>query len=73
VILLDIGLPRLNGYETCKRIRSQSWGKAITVVAVTGWGQETFRQQSTDAGFDRHLVKPVDAQMLLSVVNDDGA
>ena len=73
IVLLDIGLPHLNGYETCRRIRAQSWGKSITMVAVTGWGQESARQQSTEVGFDQHLVKPVDARVLLALVNDDRA
>lgn len=72
VIVLDIGLPKLNGYEACKRIRATSWGKSITLVALTGWGQESYRQQSTRAGFDTHLVKPVDAETLLKLVNGDG-
>jgi signal transduction histidine kinase/CheY-like chemotaxis protein/PAS domain-containing protein len=71
VVVLDIGLPRLNGYETCKRIRAQSWGRTITMVALTGWGQESYRQQSSSAGFDTHLVKPVDADTLLKLVNGD--
>jgi CheY-like chemotaxis protein len=60
VILLDIGMPRLNGYETCRRIREQPWGKDVAVVALTGWGQEEDRRRSEEAGFDAHLVKPVD-------------
>jgi CheY-like chemotaxis protein len=59
VILLDIGLPRLNGYETARRIREQSWGKNIFLIAVTGYGQEEDRRRSLEAGFDYHLVKPV--------------
>jgi CheY-like chemotaxis protein len=60
VVLLDIGLPRLDGYEACRRIRAQPWGKDIRVVALTGWGQEEDRRRSTEAGFDAHLVKPVE-------------
>jgi signal transduction histidine kinase len=60
LVLLDIGLPRLNGYDTCRRIREQPWGRRLTLVAVTGWGQDTDRRLSKDAGFDDHLVKPVD-------------
>ena len=60
VILLDIGLPKLNGYEACRRIREQSWGKGILLVALTGWGQEEDRQKSKEAGFNAHLVKPVE-------------
>ena len=65
VVLLDIGLPRLNGYEACRRIRQQPWGKDVVMVALTGWGQEEDRRQSRDAGFDAHMVKPVDHDALL--------
>ena len=68
VILLDIGLPKLNGYEACRRIRAQSWGKGITVIAVTGWGQDEDRRRSQNAGFDHHLVKPVDPNALTRVL-----
>jgi CheY-like chemotaxis protein len=64
VILLDIGMPRLNGYETAERIRQQPWGQHVLIVAVTGWGQEADRRRSAAAGFDRHLVKPVDLAAL---------
>ena len=60
VILLDIGLPKLNGYEVARRIREQPWGKDIVLVALTGWGQEEDRRRSQGAGFNAHLVKPVD-------------
>jgi len=60
-VLLDIGLPKLNGYQTARRIRGETWGKNIVLVAVTGWGQEEDRQRSQEAGFDYHLVKPVKA------------
>ena len=60
VILLDIGMPKLNGYEVCCRIRQQAWGKSVVVIALTGWGQEEDRRRSTEAGVDAHLVKPVD-------------
>jgi PAS domain S-box-containing protein len=59
LILLDIGMPKLNGYEACRRIREQGWGKGIVIVALTGWGQEEDRRRSREAGFDRHLIKPV--------------
>ena len=68
IVLMDIGLPILNGYEACRRIRSQPWGAPITMVAITGWGQEDDREQSKAAGFDLHLVKPVDHDELLRVV-----
>src|SRR5581483_9048803 len=68
VILLDIGIPRLDGYEVCRRIRQQSWGKAIVIIALTGWGQQEDRARSLEAGFDHHLVKPVDAAELVEVL-----
>jgi PAS domain S-box-containing protein len=60
LVLLDIGLPGLNGYEVCRRIRQANWGQAMIVVALTGWGQEEDRSRSREAGFTAHLVKPVD-------------
>ncbi|HZZ76870.1 MAG TPA: PAS domain S-box protein [Gemmataceae bacterium] len=68
LILLDIGLPKLNGLDTCRRIRQQPWGKHTVIVALTGWGQEADRQQSRQAGFDHHLVKPVKYEDLMSVL-----
>lgn len=67
VILLDLGLPKLNGYDACRRIREQPWGKEIVLIAVTGWGREEDRRKSREAGFNGHLVKPVkhDAVMRL--------
>jgi PAS domain S-box-containing protein len=61
LIVLDIGLPKLNGYDACRRIRQQPWAKDILIVAATGWGQDEDRRHSKEAGFDHHLVKPVDA------------
>lgn len=60
VVLLDLGLPKLNGYDACRRIRQQAWGKDIVLVALTGWGREEDRRRSKDAGFDEHMVKPVE-------------
>ncbi len=68
MILLDIGMPELNGYDACERIRSQPWGRDIAIVALTGWGQEADRRRSQQAGFDRHLVKPLDPAALGSLV-----
>ena len=67
-VLLDIGLPRLNGYEVCRRIRQTTWGKELTIVALTGWGQEEDRDRSTDAGFNAHMVKPVDHDVLMKLI-----
>jgi CheY-like chemotaxis protein len=68
VVLLDIGLPKIDGREVCRRIRSQPWGKKMIVIAVTGWGQDEDRRKSEDAGFDGHLVKPVDYDRLAELL-----
>ncbi|MBC7894402.1 MAG: PAS domain S-box protein, partial [Cytophagaceae bacterium] len=68
IVLLDIGLPKLNGYEVCRRIRATSWGARMHIVAVTGWGQEADRERSTAAGFDAHLVKPVSPEALMKLL-----
>ena len=64
LVLMDIGLPRLNGYAAARRIRDQAWGRRMKLVAMTGWGQEHDKQRSRDAGFDRHLTKPVELDVL---------
>ena len=64
VALLDIGMPLLDGYEVARRIRAESWGKGVKLVALTGWGQESDRVRSQAAGFDTHLVKPLDLDKL---------
>ena len=70
VVLLDIGLPTLNGYEVCRRIREQSWGERMVLVAVTGWGQDDDRKKSSAAGFNAHVVKPVDCDDLIALLAD---
>jgi PAS domain S-box-containing protein len=64
LILMDIGMPRLNGYDACRRIRAEDWGREIVLVALTGWGQTDDRIRSEEAGFDHHLVKPVEPAAL---------
>ncbi|MEX2496728.1 MAG: PAS domain S-box protein [Woeseia sp.] len=64
VVLLDRGLPLLDGAAACRRIREAPWGKGIVMVAVTGWGQEEDRRKSEEAGFDHHLIKPVNLEKL---------
>jgi len=64
VMLLDLGMPKLNGFEVCRSIRQQAWGKNIVVVALTGWGQEEDKRRSLAAGVDAHLIKPVDIAAL---------
>ena len=68
MILLDIGLPKLNGYDACRRIREQPWSKGMVIVALTGWGQDEDRRRSQEAGFDHHLVKPVDAAEIIRLL-----
>lgn len=62
--LLDIGMPKINGYEVARRTRAQPWGASITLIALTGWGQEQDRRDALEAGFDHHLLKPVDTDLL---------
>jgi CheY-like chemotaxis protein len=64
VALLDIGLPRLDGYEAARRIRAHEWGRAIRLVALTGWGDDEDKRKALDAGFDDHLIKPVEFEKL---------
>jgi signal transduction histidine kinase len=68
VVLLDIGLPQLDGYEVARAIRQQPWGQGVVLIALTGWGQEADRHRSTAAGFDHHLVKPVDPSALVHLL-----
>ncbi|HWW33531.1 MAG TPA: response regulator [Steroidobacteraceae bacterium] len=68
VALLDLGMPVLDGYEVARRIRAEPWGRDLTLVAVTGWGQEADRRRSQEAGFDWHLVKPVDPDKLAALL-----
>jgi PAS domain S-box-containing protein len=68
VILLDIGMPKMNGYEVCRRIREQPWGKNTILIAMTGWGQDEDKRLSQEAGFDHHLVKPVDPAALMKLL-----
>ena len=70
VVLLDIGLPKLNGYEVAQRIREQPWGASMFLIAVTGWGQEEDRQRSTEVGLNVHMVKPVEPAALEKILAD---
>jgi PAS domain S-box-containing protein len=69
VVLLDIGLPTMNGHEVCRRAREQPWGHDMLIIALTGWGQEEDRRKSRDAGFDGHLVKPVEYAALNALLD----
>jgi CheY-like chemotaxis protein len=64
IVLMDLGMPNLDGYDAARRMRQEPWGRAATLVATTGWGQDEDRRRSAEAGFDRHLVKPIDVAEL---------
>jgi signal transduction histidine kinase/ActR/RegA family two-component response regulator len=68
VMLIDIGMPQVNGYELCRQLRRQPWGGEVCLVAVTGWAQEEDKLRASAAGFDRHMAKPVDADALESLL-----
>jgi len=70
LVLLDIGMPVLNGYEAARRIREHPWGTALPLVALTGWGLAEDRRQARESGFDRHLVKPVDLATLRALISE---
>jgi PAS domain S-box-containing protein len=67
--LLDIGMPHMNGYEVARALRQEPWGASLTLIALTGWGQASDRKRAIDAGFDRHLTKPVDPEALQSLLS----
>ena len=73
LLLLDIGLPKLNGFEVCRHIRTKEWGRDMTIVAVSGWGQDDDRRKSSEVGFDHHLVKPVNYTTLLRLISGEPA
>ena len=64
VVVMDIGMPKVNGYEACRRMRGEPWGQHIVIVAQSGWGQEDDKRKSQEAGFTSHMVKPVDLAAL---------
>jgi CheY-like chemotaxis protein len=67
-ILLDIGMPRMNGYDVARELRKKPWGKNVLLVAQTGWGQEEDMRKSQEAGFNYHLTKPVDFDRLIKLL-----
>jgi CheY-like chemotaxis protein len=68
VVLLDLGLPGLDGYEVARRIRARPDGKDVTLIAATGWGAVDDRRRSREAGFDHHMVKPIDLDELEKIL-----
>jgi CheY-like chemotaxis protein len=67
VVVLDLGMPRPNGFDVCRHIREQPWGKEAMLIALTGWGREDDRRRTEEAGFNHHLVKPVDPRALVEL------
>ncbi len=67
IVLLDIGLPKLSGYDVCRRIRGERGGQ-VRIIAITGWGQDEDRRRAHEAGFDHHFTKPVDFDALLALM-----
>jgi CheY-like chemotaxis protein len=70
VMVLDLGMPKLDGYQVCRRVRELAWGDDVTIIALTGWGQEQDRRRTLEAGFDHHLVKPVDPAFLVRLIDE---
>jgi CheY-like chemotaxis protein len=69
VVLMDIGLPGMSGLDAARAIRGEPWGRQTILIAVSGWGQDADRQRSREAGFDHHLVKPVDHKALTKILD----
>jgi CheY-like chemotaxis protein len=70
IVVLDIAMPKLNGYEAAAKIRQQPWGKKAILVALTGWGQQKDRRRTEEAGFDVHLTKPVNYRAISQVLKE---
>lgn len=70
VILMDIGMPKMNGYEAAQHIRQQAWGRDMALIALTGWGQEDDQRRTKEAGFDHHLTKPAEPADLKKLLRD---
>jgi len=70
VVLCDIGLPKLNGYDVARALRQRPWGRQMYLVALTGWGQDADKRQALEAGFDHHLTKPVDPEQIEALLTE---
>jgi DNA-binding response OmpR family regulator len=70
VVLLDLGLPKLDGHGVARRLRAQAWCQGVLIIAMTGRGQERDRQRSEEVGIDHHLLKPVDLKLLRGLLSD---
>jgi PAS domain S-box-containing protein len=69
IVLMDLGMPKLNGFEAARRMRQEPWGQTMSLVATTGWGQDEDRRRSAEAGFDHHLVKPIPVRALREILD----
>ena len=70
VVILDIGMPDLNGYDVARTARNEEWGKSAYLIALTGWGQAEDKERARLAGFDRHLTKPVDPDLVEEILKE---
>ena len=68
VVLMDISMPHMDGYEAARRLRAESWGKQVVLIALTGWGRQGDIEAARKAGFDGHLLKPVGAEALIDLI-----
>lgn len=69
IMLLDLGMPKLTGYEVAQRVRAEEWGRPVKLVAISGWGQSEDQRRSRESGFDQHLVKPISFESLNGILN----
>ncbi|HET7204485.1 MAG TPA: ATP-binding protein, partial [Steroidobacteraceae bacterium] len=70
IVLLDLGLPDIPGEDVARQLRQAEWSRTARLIAITGWGQEADRERTREAGFDLHLVKPVDPEVLLGIIGE---
>ncbi len=68
VVLMDITMPNMDGYEAARHLRAQPWGKSVVLIALTGWGRQADIEAARHAGFDGHLLKPVEAEALIDLI-----
>jgi CheY-like chemotaxis protein len=68
VVLMDISMPHMDGYEAARRLRAEEWGKDVVLIALTGWGRQGDIDDARTAGFDGHLLKPVEADAMVSLI-----